>query len=52
MVVYLPLLVSLVGLVLYALSQQPKPAEVGRLMFWCGLLSWLLRHGYTVNPLK
>lgn len=52
MTIYIPLLVSLAGLVLYALSSQAKPAEVGRLMFACGLLAWLLQHGYTINPLR
>lgn len=33
MTIYIPLLVSVCGVILYALSQQPKPAEVGRLMF-------------------
>jgi hypothetical protein len=52
MIIYVPLLVSIVGLVIYALSTQAKPAEVGRLMFACGLLAWLLQHAYTVNPLR
>lgn len=52
MVLYIPLLVAIIGLILYLASQQPKPAEVGRLMFAAGLLAWLLQHGYMVNPLK
>lgn len=52
MTIYIPLLVALAGVVIYGLSAQPKPAEVGRLMFACGLLAWLLQHGYAVNPLK
>ncbi len=34
----IPLLVSLVGAVLYTLASNAKVAEVGRLMFACGLL--------------
>ena len=42
MVIYLSLLVALVGVVIYALSANPKVAEVGRICFWTGLLSFLL----------
>lgn len=42
MVIYLPLLIALVGVVIYALSTTPKPAEIGRIMFWVGLLAFLL----------
>jgi len=38
MTVLLPLLVAVVGLVVYALSTNPKAAEVGRLAFATGLL--------------
>jgi len=38
MTVLFPLLVALIGLVLYALSVNPKAAEVGRLAFMTGLL--------------
>jgi len=34
----LPLLLALVGVLLYALSSNPKVTEIGRLMFACGLL--------------
>jgi Na+/phosphate symporter len=42
MIVYLSLLVALIGLVVYAISTNPKAAEIGRLMFACGLLAFLL----------
>jgi len=38
MTVLFPLLVSLIGLVVYALSTNPKAGEVGRLAFATGLL--------------
>ena len=42
MMVYLPLLICLIGLLMYVLAANPKINEVGRMMFWCGLLSFLL----------
>lgn len=41
-VAYVPLLVAILGLLLYALSAQPKVAECGRLMFACGVLVTLM----------
>lgn len=38
MTILIPLLVALAGLVLYALSTTAKPAEVGRICFFVGLL--------------
>jgi Na+/phosphate symporter len=35
----LPALIALAGMVLYALAANPKVAELGRLMFGCGLLA-------------
>jgi len=40
---YFPLLLALIGVLVYALAVNPKAAEIGRVMFWCGLLAWLLR---------
>jgi len=42
MLIYLPLFVAIVGLVIYAISSNPKAAEVGRIMFAFGLLVFLL----------
>jgi Na+/phosphate symporter len=42
MTIYLSLLVSLVGLVVYAISTNPKAVEIGRIMFAFGLLVFLL----------
>lgn len=41
MVIYLSLLVALVGCLVYALSNNAKVAELGRLAFACGLLAFL-----------
>ena len=42
MEIYLSLLIAIVGLLMYALSANPKLVEIGRLMFACGLLAFLL----------
>lgn len=42
MIVLLPLLVALIGLLMYALSANPKLVEIGRIMFWTGLLAFLI----------
>lgn len=42
MAIYLSLLVSLIGALMYALSANPKLVELGRLMFATGLLAFLL----------
>lgn len=45
MIIYLPLLVSLIGLLMYVLASNPKIVEVGRIMFWTGLLAFLIGGG-------
>jgi len=42
MVIYLSLLVCLVGVLMYALSANPKLVEIGRISFFAGLLAFLL----------
>jgi len=44
MTLYLSLAIALVGLVMYALTNN-KMMEVGRIMFWTGLLAFLLQVG-------
>lgn len=45
MIVLVPLLVCLIGMMIYALAVNGKAAEIGRLMFACGLLVTLFRVG-------
>jgi Na+/phosphate symporter len=45
MVILLPLLIALVGVLMYALSANPKLQEIGRIMFFSGLLAFLLQAG-------
>ena len=42
MVIYLSLLVCIVGVLMYALSANPKVAELGRISYFAGLLAFLL----------
>lgn len=41
---YFSLLVCIIGVLLYAFTQN-KAQEVGRIMFWTGLLAFLLQVG-------
>lgn len=36
--VIFPILMCLIGLVMYLLMSNPKAQEIGRIMFFCGLL--------------
>ena len=52
MIIFLPLLIAIVGLLMYALSANGKVQEIGRIMFWVGLLAFLLDfpgHGLTLS---
>lgn len=42
MIIYLSLLFALVGVLMYALCANPKLMEIGRLMYFAGLLAFLL----------
>ena len=52
MTIYLSLLISLVGLIIYLAVRpdNPKPMEVGRIMFFAGLLAFLLRFSDALMP--
>ena len=53
MIVLLPLLIAVVGLVVYALASNPKVAELGRIAYGCGLLAFLLGSaGAVVSALR
>jgi hypothetical protein len=45
MIIGITLLVALVGLLMYILAANPKVQEIGRIMFWTGLLAFLLGGG-------
>ena len=52
MVIYVSLLVAVIGLLIYALTTNAKLIEIGRLMFFAGLLAFLLlASGGRVVPL-
>lgn len=42
LVITLAPLVALIGFLMYALAANPKQVEIGRLMFFAGLLAFLL----------
>jgi len=53
MTVFFDLLVALIGVLMYALCVNPKLAEIGRIMFWTGLLAFLLVYPHsTVSLLR
>ena len=43
MIIALPMLVALIGVLMYALCANPKLVEIGRIMFWTGMLAFLMR---------
>jgi len=45
MTAYLSLLIAIIGLLMYALASHAKVVEIGRIMFWTGLLAFLLANG-------
>jgi hypothetical protein len=53
MIIYVPLLVALLGALLYGLSASGKVQELGRIMFFCGLLVFLFEIGsHTATLLR
>jgi len=48
MTIVLPLLFALVGLLMYALCTNGKLVEIGRLLFFAGILAFLLTGGPEV----
>jgi Na+/phosphate symporter len=45
MIIYFSLLIALIGVLMYALVAHSKLQEIGRIMFFCGLLAFLLAIG-------
>jgi hypothetical protein len=56
MIIYLSLLVAVIGLLIYSLrpnpDTNPKMAEIGRIMFWVGLLAFLLTDSQLLTVLR
>lgn len=53
MTIYLSMLVALIGLVMYFIATHAKVQEVGRVMFWTGLLAFMLGaagHVFNIPP--
>lgn len=49
MTIVITLLVALIGLLLYGFSANVKVQEIGRIMFFCGLLVFLLVSGQATR---
>jgi hypothetical protein len=45
MIIFVSLLVTIIGLLMYALAANPKLQEIGRISYAFGLLVFLLRIG-------
>jgi hypothetical protein len=43
----IPAIFAIVGMLVYALSSNPKVAEIGRIALFCGLLVALFLLGHT-----
>jgi hypothetical protein len=52
MIILLPLLVALIGVLMYALCTNAKLAEIGRILFWTGALAFLLQSNYLLTVVK
>lgn len=52
MSIYLSLLVAVVGLLMFALSTNGKIVEIGKIMFWTGLLAFLLGDAALLSVLR
>jgi TM2 domain-containing membrane protein YozV len=52
MIVFLPLLVALIGALTYALSNNGKVAEIGRILFWTGMLVFLFSADKLVTVIR
>lgn len=52
MIIYLSLLVSTIGVLMYALCSNPKLAEIGRLAFACGLLAFLINGERVIEAMR
>lgn len=51
-IAYAPLLVAVIGLLVYVLSTNPKAAEAGRIMFLAGMIATCLAlSGHTTRLL-
>jgi len=50
MIIYVSVLVALIGVLMYALSANPKLVEIGRISFAVGLLAFLLRVSSDLVP--
>jgi len=51
MIIFLPLLVCIIGVLMYALSTNGKVQALGKDMFWVGLFAFLLLYPGHMSPI-
>lgn len=45
---FLSIAIAIIGVIMYAIATNPKAMEIGRIMFFCGLLAFLLNFGQHI----
>jgi hypothetical protein len=51
-IAYLPVLSAVVGLILYFVSTNGKVQRVGEILFFCGVLAFLLTQGNASSVVR
>jgi len=51
MIIVFSFLVALIGLLIYGFAANAKLSEVGRIMFFCGMLVFTMQFGSTAKTL-
>jgi hypothetical protein len=51
MIIMIQLLAALAGILMYALCANPKLAEIGRILFFAGILTFLLNASQVISIL-
>lgn len=50
MIIFFPVLVALIGVLMYALCANAKLVRIGEILFFCGMLAFLLTfHGSAIT---
>lgn len=52
MVILFPVLLAIIGLLMYVLSANPKVSEIGRILFFAGTLATLLRFTPAITLIR
>jgi hypothetical protein len=52
MTIYFPLLIAIIGVIMFIVCANPKLVRIGEIMFWTGLLAFLLAGKYFISVVK